>query len=142
MAVRPLATLSSPPRNLLIATLLLVSLSPWSSAEDYDFQNAEPLLPLVRNYLNLNLCANVAYNYDFNRGLGERYQEAAVKLQEGAITSGWSSDDFAAAMVLAFEEKEGMATRDGDTPERFNRRHYSGAFCEEQLAQIGKHLHE
>jgi len=119
-------------------TFLLLILSPCIFAEEYNFQGAKSLLPLVRNYLNLNLCANVAYNYDLNMSLGERYQKAAGKLQDEAIAAGWSSDDFAAAMVLAFEEKEDMAVRDDDTPESFNRRHYSGSFCEEQLTQAAQ----
>jgi hypothetical protein len=85
----------------LCLSLLLTTL-PMRADNRHDHQSLKPLLPIVRIYLDLNLCANVFYKYKKNNTLGNFFLYQAVELKDTASERGWSVDDFSTAMVLVY----------------------------------------
>ena len=108
-----------------------------AQSEISDRQRVQPLLPMMRIYLNLNICASVAHANNDTDQLQQLYGGEAVRLQADALSGGWSDEDLAVAMTDVVEEKSALRplVRDDDTPETFNRRYYNREFCQEQVRQ-------
>ncbi len=116
----------------LVALSAFIDISQ-SSESGEEFHYDKRLLPLVRTYLDLQLCANVADTYDNNQSLWDQYTLRAEALKKYSESLGWTSTDFASAMVIAFEEKEHLEVKESDTRESYNRRHYTGDRCEKAM---------
>ncbi len=118
----------------LTISLTGVTANPSAQASEEEFQYDERLMPLARTYLDLHLCANVAGSYDDDHAVADRYISRARVVSDRAKALSWTSTDFASALVIAFEEKEALEVREDDTPESYNRRHYSGDRCADALS--------
>lgn len=122
----------------VLLTPCLYSPSGWS--EESGFRYEERLIPVARTYNDLQLCSNFAFEFEGNETLADRYLNVSQSLYEASESSGWTPDEFASALVVVQKDMSLMNVREGETLERFSRRHYSGAPCEDAVERAEVYL--
>jgi len=125
-----------PMRLIRHLTWLTVSLVTAAHAVGEELLFEERLLPPVTAYLDLLLCANTAQRYRNNGGDAERYRMAAFEVQDLTDEAGWSSNVIAATVTKLQESRSDLVLREGDSPESFYLRNFSGERCEQELQNV------
>jgi hypothetical protein len=89
-------------------TFISLLTTPFISAKDGELSADKRLVSAATTFIDLHLCANVAWEYESNSQLNEHFREMAFKLQDLIAAMGWTEEEFSTAIVLVYEAGSGI----------------------------------
>ena len=100
------------------------------------------LTPTIATYLDLLMCANTAEEFQSDPALASGYRNSAFALADKAEESGWSDDVFDSTLIAVQESYRELEISDQDTREDWQRRHFAGQRCQQQITAAANYLEQ